>query len=103
MSLKTMIPCGDPPLSPPEPTAEADEADELARQLERDARDLVKCCVCEEEHSRLELIDFGNSIKHEHVCLEMTCLVDFITRLQEENSRLALNIVRMASGIRNAI
>ena len=103
MPFRDEIPCGDPPIEPPATPEPPDKFD-------ADPYEVVKCCVCEEEHSRLELIDFGNSIKHEYVCLEITCLVDFIGALQEinrtiidQNAALADKILSTAKDLGHAL
>ena len=90
----------DPPLNPPEPPD----------RFEADPYEIIRCCVCEDDHSRLELIDFGNSIKHEYVCLEITCLVDFIGTLQEinrtiidQNAGLADKILSISKDLGHAL
>ena len=87
MPFRNQQPLPDLPLNPPDPRTD----------------DHAICCVCEEDHDRLELINFGCEEFPELVCLEITCLVDFITRVQEENANLVLKIARLSREIKHAI
>ena len=80
-------PCGNPPLNPPEPAID----------------ETITCCVCDEQHDRLDLINFGSEGQPEYVCLETTCLVDYINNLQSRNAQLALKIAQQAREISHAI
>ena len=64
---------------------------------------MVKCCVCDEDHDRLELINFGSELEPRYVCFEVACLVDFINTIRKENNELLERIARQSERIRHAL